>query len=69
MSSAWTELPGISARFGTAEIHRTAKGYSVLSWTMGEPDAKTTYVAVSDIAPGELEKLAAAFRKAVAEEK
>jgi anti-sigma factor RsiW len=62
-----TELPGVSQRFGTAEIHRTVKGYSVLSWTMGAtPDTETTYVAVSDIAPGELNALAAAFRQAVA---
>ncbi len=64
-----TELPGASARFGTAETRRTVKGYSVLSWTMGAtPDTKTTYVAVSDIAPDELEHLAAAFRQAVAAE-
>jgi anti-sigma factor RsiW len=62
-----TELPGSLARFCAAETHRTVKGYSVLTWTIGDtPDTKTTYVAISDIAPDELDVLAAAFRKAVA---
>jgi anti-sigma factor RsiW len=65
-----TELPGASARFGLTDTHRTVNGYSVLTWTMGDtPDNKTTYVAISDIAAGELDDLAAAFRKAVAADK
>jgi anti-sigma factor RsiW len=62
-----TELPGVQAQFGAAESHRSVIGYSVLTWTMGDtPENKTTYVAISDIAPGELNALAAAFRQAVA---
>lgn len=64
-----SELPGTPAHFGLVDGHRTIKGYSTYTWTTGDtPDNKTTYVAVSDIAPGELDALAAAFRKAVAAE-
>jgi anti-sigma factor RsiW len=64
-----SELPGTPAHLGLTEGHRTVKGYSTYTWSMGDtPDNKTSYVAVSDIAPGELDALAAAFRKAVAEE-
>jgi anti-sigma factor RsiW len=59
-----TELPGSRAAAGPASIHRSVKGYSVLTWTMGETaGSSTTYIAVSDIAPAELDALAAAFRK------
>jgi anti-sigma factor RsiW len=65
-----TELPGPRARFGTAATHRSVMGYSVLTWTMGDtPENKTTYVAISDIAPDELNALAAAFQQAVAADK
>ncbi len=64
-----SELPGTPAHWGLVEGHRMIKGYSTYTWTTGEtPDNKTTYIAVSDIAPGELDALAAAFRKAVAAE-
>jgi anti-sigma factor RsiW len=64
-----SELPGSPAHWGMLEGHRTIKGYSTDTWSTGDtPDNKTTYVAVSDIAPGELDTLAAAFRKAVAAE-
>ena len=64
-----SELPGSLAHFGLTEGHRTVKGYSTYTWSTGNtPDNKTTFVAVSDIAPGELDTLAAAFRKAVATE-
>jgi anti-sigma factor RsiW len=65
-----TELPGDAARFGLTDTHRTVNGYSVLTWTMGDtPENKTTYVAISDIAAGELDELASAFRKAAAADK
>jgi len=65
-----TELPGTMAPFVQAETHRTVKGYSVLTWAEGESaDNTTTFVAISDIAPAQLDALAAAFRKAVAEDK
>jgi anti-sigma factor RsiW len=64
-----SELPGTPAHFGLTEGHRTVKGYSTYTWSMGDtPDNKTTFVAVSDIAPAELDTLAVAFRKAVAAE-
>jgi anti-sigma factor RsiW len=64
-----SELPGSPAHLGLTEGHRTVKGYSTYTWSLGDaPDNKTTYVAVSDIAPGELDNLAAAFRKAVTAE-
>jgi anti-sigma factor RsiW len=63
-----TELPGVQARFGAADSHRSVLGYSVLTWTMGDtPENKTTYVAISDIAPDELNALANAFRQAAAD--
>ncbi len=64
-----SEIPGSPAHLGLIEGHRTVKGYSIYTWSMGDtPDNKTTFVAVSDIAPGDLDTLAAAFKKAVAAE-
>jgi anti-sigma factor RsiW len=64
-----TELPGIVGHLGAA-THRTVKGYSILTWIEGaSSEDAMTYVAISDIAPAELDALAAAFRNGMAEEK
>ncbi len=60
-----SELPSALAPAKPGQVHSTVKGYSVLTWGGGA--AGPTYIAVSDIAPTDLDALAAAFRKAVAE--